>query len=103
MPQHIVIVQGHPDAGAPHLLHALADAYAQGAVQAGHDVRHIEVATLEFPLLRTQADFESGEIAPGLRAAAEALAQADHIAIFFPLWLGTMPALLKGFLEQTFK
>jgi putative NADPH-quinone reductase len=103
MPRHIVIIQGHPDNSTRHLLHALADAYAQGAVQAGHDVRHVDVASLEFPLLRTQADFESGEITPGLRAAADALAQADHIAIFFPLWLGAMPALLKGFLEQTFK
>jgi putative NADPH-quinone reductase len=25
---------------------------------------------------------------------------AEHIVIFFPLWLGDMPALLKAFLEQ---
>jgi putative NADPH-quinone reductase len=25
---------------------------------------------------------------------------AEHIVFFFPLWLGDMPALLKGFLEQ---
>ena len=37
-----------------------------------------------------QQEFESGEIAPGLRAAAEALSQADHVAILFPLWLGTI-------------
>jgi putative NADPH-quinone reductase len=103
MPLKIVIIQGHPDNSAPHLLHALADAYAQGARQAGHEVRHIDVAALDFPLLRKQSDFESGEVTPGLRAAADALKEADHIAVFFPLWLGTMPALLKAFLEQTFK
>jgi putative NADPH-quinone reductase len=103
MPRRIVIIQGHPDNKAPHLLHALADAYEAGATRGGFDVSRIDVASLDFQLLRTQQEFESGEIAPGLRAAAEALGQADHIAIFFPLWLGTMPALLKGFLEQTFK
>jgi putative NADPH-quinone reductase len=25
---------------------------------------------------------------------------ADHIVIVFPLWLGTLPAILKGFLER---
>ncbi len=25
---------------------------------------------------------------------------ADHLVIIFPLWLGTLPALLKGFLER---
>ena len=25
---------------------------------------------------------------------------AQHIVLFFPLWLGDMPAVLKAFLEQ---
>jgi len=28
------------------------------------------------------------------------VAWADHLVIIYPLWLGSMPALLKGFLEQ---
>jgi putative NADPH-quinone reductase len=28
---------------------------------------------------------------------------ADHLVIFYPLWMGTMPALLKAFLEQVFR
>ena len=28
------------------------------------------------------------------------IAWAQHIVLFFPLWLGDMPAMLKGFLEQ---
>jgi putative NADPH-quinone reductase len=26
---------------------------------------------------------------------------AQHLVIVIPLWIGTMPALLKGFFEQT--
>jgi putative NADPH-quinone reductase len=57
---HIVIIQGHPDPAGGHLCHALADAYAQGAEQAGHTVIRIEVANLPFPWLRTAKDFEAG-------------------------------------------
>jgi putative NADPH-quinone reductase len=60
MTRRIVIIQGHPDPAGHHLLHAMADAYSEGATAARHEVRRIEVAKLAFPLLRTQLDFETG-------------------------------------------
>ncbi len=96
----ILILQGHPDADAPHLCHALAESYAAGAREAGHELRQVDVARLEFPLLRSQQDWEQGALPPGLRQAQEDIAWAQHLLIVFPLWLGEMPALLKGFLEQ---
>src|SRR5260370_22565987 len=60
----IAIIQGHPDSAGHHLLHALADAYAEGAIAARHEVRRIEVAKIEFPLLRSQVDFETGRFLP---------------------------------------
>ena len=103
MPRHIAIVQGHPDGASRHLLHALADAYADGAERAGHTVRRIDVAHLDFPLLRTQGEFEQGALPVALERASEDLRWAQHWAFFFPLWHGTMPALTKGFLEQIFR
>ena len=99
-PQNIVLMQGHPDNTSPHFGHALASAYAAGAAGAGHQVRQVDVSQLGFPLLRTQADWELGPVPPGLQQAQEDIRWANHIVIFFPLWLGDMPALLKGFLEQ---
>ena len=96
----ILIVQGHPDRDTSHLCHALAESYAQGAREAGHELRQVDVARLEFPLLRSQREWEQGELPPGLRQAQEDTAWAQHLLIVFPLWLGEMPALLKGFLEQ---
>lgn len=98
--KRILIVQGHPDAGAAHLGHALAAAYAEGARQAGCELRSIEVARLDFPLLRSQQEWEQGTLPAGLQQAQQDVAWAQHIVFFFPLWLGDMPALLKGFLEQ---
>ena len=99
-PQRIVLIQGHPDAGAPHLCHALAEAYAKGAIEAGHEVRQIDVATIDFALLRSQHEWELGLLPARLRPAQDDISWARHIVLFFPLWLGDMPALLKGFLEQ---
>ena len=99
-PQRIVLIQGHPDAGAPHLCHALAEAYAKGAIEAGHEVRQVDVATIDFALLRSQHEWELGLLPARLRPAQDDISWARHIVLFFPLWLGDMPALLKGFLEQ---
>jgi len=98
--KNILIIQGHPDPRARHLGHALADAYAEAARDAGHSVRTIEVASVDFPLLRSQQDWEHGALPDSLVPAQESIRWATHIVIFFPLWLGDMPALLKGFLEQ---
>jgi putative NADPH-quinone reductase len=103
MARRISIIQGHPDPSGGRLCHALADAYAGGAEEAGHEVRRVEVARLEFPLLRTQAEFEAGAAPPEIQIAQEAIRWAEHLVIVYPLWLGTMPALLKGFLEQAFR
>lgn len=103
MPRTIAIIQGHPDPAADRFCHALADAYAAGAAEAGHEVRRIEVARLDFPLLRTEADFETGAPPPAIQAAQADILWAQHLVFVYPLWLGTMPALLKGFLEQTIR
>ncbi|RJQ42979.1 MAG: flavodoxin family protein [Gaiellales bacterium] len=103
MPKRITVIQGHPDARARHFGHALADEYAKGAEDGGHEVRRLEVARLDFPLLRTKEDFESGPLPDAIKQAQEAIAWADHLVILFPLWLGDMPALLKAFFEQVFR
>jgi putative NADPH-quinone reductase len=101
--RRIAIIQGHPDSAGHHLLHALADAYAEGAIAAGHEVRRIEVAKIEFPLLRSQVDFETGTAPLPLVQPQDDMRWAQHWVFLFPLWHGTMPALLKGFLEHIFR
>ncbi len=103
MSERILIIDGHPDPDRARLIHAMADAYAAGAREGGHEVREFRVAELEFPLLRSSAEFEKGEPIEVIAEAQEALKWASHIVIAYPLWLGTMPALLKGFLEQVLR
>jgi NAD(P)H dehydrogenase (quinone) len=35
-----------------------------------------------------------------LQSAHDAILAANHLVFIFPLWLGTLPAILKGFLER---
>lgn len=99
----IAILQAHPTRGERHLCHALADSYAQGARAAGHEVDELSVAELEFSILRSRREWEGGSIAPDIVRAQNLIRTANHIVIVFPLWLGSLPALLKAFLEQTFR
>lgn len=101
--KRIVIIQGHPDTATNHLCHGLADAYLEGAESAGHAVRCIRVAELEFPLIRSKQDFENGVPPPSIREAQSAIRAGSHLVLLYPLWHGTLPALLKGFLEQVFR
>ena len=103
MAKRIAIIQGHPDPAGHHLLHAMADAYAEAATAAGHQVRRIEVGKLEFSLLRTQVDFETGALPPALVQPREDMRWSEHWVFLFPLWHGTMPAQFKGFLEHIFR
>ena len=100
MKPHILIIDGHPDPSAGRLVHALASAYQQGAEQAHHEVRVVRLADLTFPLLRSQSDYERGEPVEDVRQCQHLMDWATHVVIFYPLWLGSMPALLKALLEQ---
>jgi putative NADPH-quinone reductase len=100
MTRRILVLDGHPDPDETRFVHALAAAYREGAEAGGHEVLAIRAADVEFPLLRTQADYEKGDPVDAVRRCQSAFDWATHVVILYPLWLGSMPALLKGLLEQ---
>ncbi|GJL76914.1 NAD(P)H-dependent oxidoreductase [Nitrosomonas sp.] len=103
MTGRITIIQGHPDGQARHFCHVLAEEYITGAKKERHEVCSIDVAKIDFPLLRTQQDFENAAPSDAIRQAQQAIGWANHLVIIYPLWLGSMPALLKAFFEQTLR
>ena len=98
--RRILLIQGHPDPKGGHLAQALAQAYADGAAEAGHKLRRVDVAQLDFPVLRSADEWEQGSVPAALKPVQDDIEWAQHLVVFFPLWLGDMPALLKAFLEQ---
>ncbi|WP_431686207.1 NAD(P)H-dependent oxidoreductase [Hahella sp. NBU794] len=103
MGARILIIQGHPDPRGGRYCHALADAYADGAVAAGHDVRRLAVATMNFPWLRSKQEFEEQPPPESIIAAQKEIQWAECLFIVYPLWMGDLPAILKAFLEQTLR
>jgi putative NADPH-quinone reductase len=99
----ICIIQGHPSAGAGHFCHALASAYSDGATRARHEVRIISVAELDFPVLRSKQDWDAGQVPPAIAGAQETIRWAQHLVIIYPLWMGSLLALLKAFFKQTLR
>ena len=68
-----------------------------------HEVHYFRLADLDFPILRTQADYENDKPVQAVRSFQSTMEWATHVVILYPLWLGSMPALLKALLEQTLR
>ncbi len=103
MTARILILNGHPDPVRKGLCHALADAYGAGAVEGGHEMRRLDIATLDFGFVHSQVEFENGGAPTDIEAAQASIKWASHVVVIFPLWLGDVPAVLKAFLEQTLR
>lgn len=103
MSRRILLIDGHPDPDPWRFGHALVTAYELAARNAGHATRRIDLASLSFELIRSRLQWESGHVPTDIEDAQGAIGWSDHLVIVYPLWLGDMPALLKGFLEQVMR
>jgi putative NADPH-quinone reductase len=101
--QRILILDAHPDPDAARYLHALVASYADGARAAGHAVVTLQLATLAFPMLTSSREFNRAAPADSIRRVQEQINWCTHFVIFYPLWLGCMPAMLKSLLEQVMR
>jgi NAD(P)H dehydrogenase (quinone) len=99
-PKNILVILGHPSNTS--FSAALADAYAEAAQAAGHNVRVLRLADLQFDAILHGSNPHHQVLEPDLRAAQDSIAWAQHIAWVFPVWWGSVPALLKGFLDRAF-
>lgn len=102
-PCRLAVIDGHPDPDPGRFVHALARSYADGAISAGHELRTITVAELDFPILRDRRSWDEEPPPPAIAHAQETISWADHLFIVYPLWLGDMPAMLKAFFEQVMR
>ncbi|MBA3935904.1 MAG: NAD(P)H-dependent oxidoreductase [Planctomycetes bacterium] len=93
-----LIIVGHPRLGS--LCTALADAYERGAVAAGAHVRRMDLATLVYDLSMHEREFALQVVEPDIRIAREQVTWCQHVVFVYPVWWGSMPALLKGFLDR---
>lgn len=98
----ITVFLGHPNPG-PSYCRALAERYKKDAEAAGHRVILFDAATEEVPFLRSQEEFVKGDVPEPAGRLQQAIKASDHLVLVFPIWMGTLPALTKGVMEQTFR
>ena len=94
----VLIVVGHPRKAS--FCGALARAYRKGAAQAGAELRELWLADLRFDRDVRSFDPEVQPVEKDVRQARQLIAWADHLAFVYPTWWGTMPGLLKAFLDR---
>lgn len=95
----LLVVDGHPDPNS--LCAALAARYAAAAREAGAAVDELRVRDLRFDLV-LHAGLHGGQpLEPDLAEAQRRIERCRHLCLVTPLWWGSVPALLKGFLDRT--
>jgi len=96
----ILIILGHPNRKT--LGGSLTESYKNGALRSGAEVKEINLADLDFDPILHLGYKEIQALEPDLVRAQELIKWAEHIVFVYPIWWGTMPALLKGFIDRTF-
>ena len=97
---NVLIIAGHPRRES--FSNALAGAYKEGALQAGAQVKELVLADMAYNPNVLTASPQLQQAEQDVKQAQEYIAWADHLVFVYPTWWGTMPALLKGFLDRVF-
>ena len=98
--QRILIVNGHPDPES--YCAALHAAYKDGALASGAEVRDLVIRELSFNMSLEHGYRKRTELEPDLLHAQELIRWAEHLVVIHPVWWGSYPAQMKGFLDRVF-
>lgn len=94
----ILIINGHPDKESFNF--ALAASYKKGAGKSDAIIREIIIRDLHFNPNLQFGYRKRTELEPDLLDAQDKLKWADHIVLLYPVWWGSVPAIMKGFLDR---
>jgi putative NADPH-quinone reductase len=100
--KNILLIVGHPDAESYNF--ALADAYEIGlaAGEVAGAIRRLNIRDLDFNPNLEFGYRKRTELEPDLLAAWEDIQWADHLVWIYPVWWGSFPAIMKGFIDRVF-
>lgn len=95
----IFILIGHPDKDDT-LSRLLADTYEEAARKAGHEVKKMHLAEMQFDPILHKGYKVIQELEPDLKTFDDNLKWCEHFLLIYPNWWCTMPALLKGLFDR---
>ncbi|MBE0477001.1 MAG: NAD(P)H-dependent oxidoreductase [Coriobacteriia bacterium] len=98
----VMLVLAHPNERS--LNHALAEAVRDALTADGHRVWFHDLYAEGFDPVLPSAELESGcELEGAMRQHCEQLANADGLVVVHPNWWGQPPAMMKGWVDRTFR
>lgn len=96
----ILLINGHPDKDSFNF--SLSDAYIRGVHKSKADLKSIFISSLKFDPNLQFGYRKRTTLEPDLIEAQEKILWADHLVFFYPVWWGSLPAILKGFIDRVF-
>jgi len=99
--KRIYILNGHPASNS--LNRTLAEAYAEAAREAGHQVRLTHLHDLDFDPDFGFGGYENQKpLESGLEQVLGDIEWSEHLVLTTPMWWGGLPAKLKGLFDRSF-
>ncbi|AUP80673.1 NAD(P)H-dependent oxidoreductase [Flavivirga eckloniae] len=98
MNKRIAIIVGHPDKESYN--YALAKAYKKGVQTSGAEIQEIIIPDLKFNPNLQFGYRKRTELELDLLEAQKKLKWANHLVWIYPVWWGSVPAIMKGFLDR---
>lgn len=96
----VLIINGHPDTQSYNF--SIAEAYKKGALETSAEIKEIIVRDLNFNPNLQFGYRKRTELEPDLLEAQQKITWAEHIVWIYPVWWGSYPAILKGFIDRVF-
>ncbi|EDM34697.1 probable oxidoreductase; possible NAD(P)H dehydrogenase, quinone family protein [Pedobacter sp. BAL39] len=79
----------------------LIEAYRKGAESAGAIVKEVAIVDLIFNFNK-QFNNRVNELEPDLKRALDMITWSNHVVLFCPVYLSSIPARIKGFFDRLF-
>lgn len=96
--KRILVINGNPKTTS--LCHSLTDSYVQGAKESGYEVSTVHLSALAFQAISREGYGNIQELEPDLVDLQNQIRDASHLVFIYPVWWGSVPALLKGALDR---
>jgi len=97
--KRVLLINGDHEktAATSHLI----GAYTKGLQGAGAHIKEITIVDLIFNPNK-QFSNKASELEPDLKKALDQLLWADHVVLFCPVYLASIPSRIKGFFDRLF-
>lgn len=100
MNKKILIINGHPDKES--FSFAIHDAYRKGTLATKAELKEIKIRELDFNPNLQFGYRKRTELEHDLIETQEKIKWANHIVWIYPVWWGSYPAIMKGFIDRVF-